>query len=118
MVMKVKCVFNTHYEVYEVENEEELEILVSSFDKDNCVLEDVIILEEDIEEDITKLVNYLADEDLHFWENCNCSDEVQMSEDFSKCCCEENKNHIYRAVVKVKNWLLKPNGGKKWKKIK
>ena len=41
-----------------------------------------------------------------------------MTGDPSKCCCEENEKHIYKTIVKVKNWLVKPDGGEKWINIK
>lgn len=58
---------------------------------------------------IKRVLDYLADEDKNFWENCNCSEKIQNMQFPHLCDCEENKNHIYREVIKVNDWLESPS---------
>lgn len=62
-----------------------------------------------IYEDLKEILGYLADEETHFWENCNCSEKIQETQDVKKCVCEENENHIYRNVLKVDDWIDSPS---------
>jgi len=61
-----------------------------------------------IYEELKEILSYLADEENHFWENCNCDEDIQEAQDIKKCNCEENKNHIYRSVIKVDDWMDSP----------
>lgn len=58
-----------------------------------------------MKEKIKTILEYLGDEDTSFWENCQCSEDVQETQDFNKCKCEENENHIFRTVKEVDDWL-------------
>jgi hypothetical protein len=58
-----------------------------------------------MKETIKRVLEYLEDEELNFWQNCRCSEKVQESQDFYRCKCEENKNHIFRDVKKIDDWL-------------
>lgn len=58
-----------------------------------------------MKETIKRVLEYLQDENIHFWENCQCSEDIQESQDFNKCKCEENQNHILRDVKKIDDWL-------------
>lgn len=61
-----------------------------------------------MKETIKRLLEYLGDEDQHFWENCQCSEEIQETQNFHRCTCEGNKNHIFRDVENVAEWLSSP----------
>lgn len=56
---------------------------------------------------LNTIASYLADEDQHFWENCQCNEEIQDSQIIEKCNCEENEDHIYQDVVKLNQLLSK-----------
>lgn len=56
-----------------------------------------------MKEKITEILDYLADEETHFWENCTCMDECKGN--IRNCDCEQNKNHIWRTREEVKDWL-------------
>ena len=58
-----------------------------------------------MKETIRRVLDYLADEDKHFWENCECPEAVQEAQDFAKCNCEANKQHIHRDVRVIDDWL-------------
>ena len=62
-----------------------------------------------IKQTIEKILEYMWEENRDFWENCSCSDEIMNSDDIDKCVCEENKEHIFRRVVKLDNWLTSPS---------
>ncbi len=64
---------------------------------------------KNIKQNIENIISYLADEGKHFWENFECSDEIQEAEDFDKCKCEANKIHILRDAVAVESWLNSPS---------
>ena len=57
---------------------------------------------------IEEILDYLADEDRHFWESCTCSDEVLLGGLIHLCKCENNKEHIWRTREEVKDWLESP----------
>ncbi len=57
---------------------------------------------------IEEILEYLADEQSHFWENCKCPEEIQKDEDLCRCKCKENKNHIWITMEEVKGWLDSP----------
>lgn len=61
-----------------------------------------------IKESIYEIMEYLNDEENHFWENCSCSDEVKNRQFEHLCTCEENQNHIWRKRQEVKEWLESP----------
>ena len=58
---------------------------------------------------LVMILDYLADEELHFWENCNCSDEIRETQDFDNCNCQENEKHIWRAGRMLDYFLNQPN---------
>ena len=58
---------------------------------------------------IKRILDYLEDEDKHFWENCQCSEDIQRMQFPHLCTCEENKNHIFRDVECVTEWLNSPS---------
>lgn len=62
-----------------------------------------------IKEKITEILNYLADEDTHFFENCTCKEKFdKIPWMLNDCKCNENKNHIWRTREEVKDWLESP----------
>ncbi len=63
-----------------------------------------------IKEQIEEIINYLEhDEDKHFWENCTCEVDGTEKSNPSHCKCEANKDHIYRTIINVKDWLESPS---------
>lgn len=58
---------------------------------------------KELKETIREVVEYLADEEQNFFENCECI-ETELY-DFKSCKCESNKSHIWRNAVKLKEWL-------------
>lgn len=63
-------------------------------------------METEIRESIVELLNYLADEESHFEENCECEEPTS---DIEICSCEANENHIWREREKVRVWLENGN---------
>ena len=58
---------------------------------------------------IEEILEYLNDEEKHFWESCNCDEETKNYQVEPLCKCEENKNHIWRTIEKVRDWLNSPS---------
>lgn len=65
--------------------------------------------DKSIKEEIKEILDYLEDEEKHFWENCECKEIIIAKSKFTKCSCEANKNHIYRTIVAISNWLESPS---------
>jgi hypothetical protein len=64
----------------------------------------MISISKEEKKSLNKIFEYLADEDKHFLENCTCEnrDGYEDASEASKTCkCSDNKNHIYRDVLKL-----------------
>lgn len=62
-------------------------------------------MKEKLKTKIQEILDYMSDEDQNFWENCQCSEEIQEKQDISLCTCEENKNHIWRTIQEVSKMI-------------
>lgn len=51
---------------------------------------------------IIEILDYLADEETHFWESCNCDIDGTEKSSYKDCECEQNKNHIWRIREEVR----------------
>ena len=62
-----------------------------------------------IKQKIEKIIEYMEEMEInHFYESCKCPEEIQKLQDYKKCTCEANKNHIFRDVIYINDWLNHP----------
>jgi len=64
-------------------------------------------MDKKILENLKTIVEYLADEDQHFWENCECPDSIKEKEDINLCSCDTNEDHIWRNREELRHYLDK-----------
>ena len=65
-----------------------------------------IEISEKITTAIDKVVDYLGNEEEHFWESCECPDNLHERDNINLCTCEANKNHILRESETLRLFLV------------